>query len=114
MKTIEQIIKEKRPDALLKIDELLEKHGESFEETLIKSNIFEENELLDVFSEFYELPCIKFLFTAPNSMVSVPPSIATATRTSSSVNPFPSFLGDINFIVQLLICFIALPGYFLF
>ncbi len=58
MKTIEQIIKEKRPDALLKIDELLEKHGESFEETLIKSNIFEENELLDVFSEFYELPCI--------------------------------------------------------
>lgn len=58
MKTIEQIIKEKRPDALLKIDDLLEKHGESFEETLIKSDIFEENELLDVFSEFYELPCI--------------------------------------------------------
>jgi len=58
MKTIEQIIKEKRPDALLKIDELLEKHGESFEETLIKSDVFEENELLDVFSEFYELPCV--------------------------------------------------------
>lgn len=56
MKSIQEIISEKNPDALVKIDELLAKNGESAEEALIKSNILEDKDTLEVLSEFYELP----------------------------------------------------------
>ena len=56
MKSIQEIVSEKNPEALVKIDELLAKNEESFEETLIKSNILEDEEILEVLSEFYEFP----------------------------------------------------------
>ena len=56
MKSIQEIVSEKNPDALVKIDELLAKNEESFEETLIKSNVLEDEEILEVLSEFYEFP----------------------------------------------------------
>jgi len=56
MKSIQEIVSERNPDALVKIDELLAKNEDSFEETLIKSNILEDEEILEVLSEFYEFP----------------------------------------------------------
>jgi general secretion pathway protein E len=56
MKSIQEIISEKNPDALVKIDELLQKNGESLEETLLKSEVLSEEQVLEILSEFYELP----------------------------------------------------------
>ena len=56
MKSIQEIIGERNPAALIKIDELLSKNGESLEEVLIKSRVLDEKEVLEVFSEFYEFP----------------------------------------------------------
>lgn len=56
MKSIQEIIGERNPAALTKIDELLAKNGESLEEVLIKSRVLDEKEVLEVLSEFYEFP----------------------------------------------------------
>jgi len=56
MKSIQEIIGERNPAALTKIDELLSKNGESLEEVLIKSRVLDEKEVLEVLSEFYEFP----------------------------------------------------------
>ncbi|MEW6144962.1 MAG: type II secretion system ATPase GspE [Thermodesulfobacteriota bacterium] len=56
MKSIQEIIGERNPAALPKIDELLSKNGESLEEVLIKSRVLDEKEVLEVLSEFYEFP----------------------------------------------------------
>ena len=56
MKSIQEIISEKNPDALVKIDELLQKNGESLEDTLLKSEVLSEEQVLEILSEFYELP----------------------------------------------------------
>lgn len=56
MKSIQEIISERNPDALVRIDELLAKNGESLEEALIKSKILDEEEMLQVLSEFYDFP----------------------------------------------------------
>lgn len=56
MKSIQEIIGERNPAALPKIDELLSKNGESLEEVLIKSRVLDEREVLEVLSEFYEFP----------------------------------------------------------
>ncbi len=56
MKSIQEIIGERNPEALVKIDELLAKNGESLEEALIKSKILDEEETLEVLSEFYDFP----------------------------------------------------------
>lgn len=56
MKSIQEIISEKNPDALLKIDELLQKNDESLEETLLKSEVLSEEQVLEILSEFYEFP----------------------------------------------------------
>ncbi len=56
MKSIQEIIGERNPAALIKIDELLSKNGESLEEVLIKSRVLDEKEVLEVLSEFYEFP----------------------------------------------------------
>ena len=53
MKSIQEIISEKNPDALVKIDELLQKNGESLEEILLKSEVLSEEEVLEVLAEFY-------------------------------------------------------------
>jgi len=58
MKSIQEIISEKNPDALVKIDELLQKNGESLEETLLKSEVLSEEQVLEILSEFYECPYI--------------------------------------------------------
>lgn len=54
MKSIQEIISERNPAAFVKIDELLSKNGESLEEILLKSQLLEEREVLEIFSEFYE------------------------------------------------------------
>jgi len=56
MKSIQEIISEKNPDALVKIDEMLQKNGESLEETLLKSEVLSEEQVLEILSEFYEVP----------------------------------------------------------
>ena len=56
MKSIQEIVGEKNPEALVEIDELLSKNGDSIEETLLKSNILDEEQVLKVLSEFYEFP----------------------------------------------------------
>lgn len=58
MKSIQEIISEKNPEALIKIDEILSKNGESVEEALISSHILDDEEVLDVLSQFYEFPYI--------------------------------------------------------
>ena len=56
MKSIQEIIGERNPAVLQKIDELLSKNGESLEEILIKSRVLDEKEVLEILSEFYEFP----------------------------------------------------------
>ncbi len=56
MKSIQEIIRERKPEALVKIEELVGKNGESLEQNLLKSKVMDDRELLGVLSEFYEFP----------------------------------------------------------
>ncbi len=58
MKSIQEIISERNPEALIKIDEILSKNGESIEEALLNHQVLEEEEVLEVLSQFYEFPYI--------------------------------------------------------
>lgn len=58
MKSLEEIVNRRNPEAWVKIDELLSRNGERFEETLIKSKALSDNEVLEILSDFYEVPCI--------------------------------------------------------
>lgn len=59
MKSLEEILSEKKPEVLSKIDELASKNGESFEEKVLKSDLLDEKEILDIFSEYYQIPHIE-------------------------------------------------------
>ncbi|NIP29881.1 MAG: type II secretion system ATPase GspE [Candidatus Dadabacteria bacterium] len=56
MKTLEEIISDHSSDVLPKIEEIREKSGDTIEEILLKSHLFNDNDTLDIFSEFYEIP----------------------------------------------------------
>ena len=58
MKSIQEIISERKPEALVEIDEFLSKNENSLEEALLKSHVLEEEEVLEVLSQFYEFPYI--------------------------------------------------------
>jgi general secretion pathway protein E len=58
MKSIEEIIIEKNPDAAVKVNELLSRNGERLEETLLKSKLLSDKEVLEALSDFYEVPYI--------------------------------------------------------
>jgi len=58
MKSLEEIINRRNPEAWVKIDELLSRNGERFEETLLKSKVLSDEEVLEVLSDFYEVPYI--------------------------------------------------------
>lgn len=58
MKSLEEIISEKNPDAAVKVNELLSRNGERLEETLLKSKLLSDKEVLEALSDFYEVPYI--------------------------------------------------------
>ncbi len=58
MKRLEEIITERNPAVQGKIDEILSKNGERFEEAFLKSRILSDEESLEVLSEFYGVPHI--------------------------------------------------------
>ncbi len=58
MKSLEEIISERNPDAAVKVSELLSRNGERLEETLLKSNVLSDKEVLEALSDFYEVPYI--------------------------------------------------------
>jgi general secretion pathway protein E len=58
MKSLEEIIIEKNPDAAVKVNELLSRNGERLEETLLKSKLLSDKEVLEALSDFYEVPYI--------------------------------------------------------
>ncbi len=58
MKNIHDIVSEKKPEALQKIDELLSDNDESLEEMLLKTDLLEAEEVLDVLSEYYDIPYV--------------------------------------------------------
>ncbi len=58
MKRLEEIITERNPAVQGKIDEILSKNGERFEEAFLKSRILNDEESLEVLSEFYGVPHI--------------------------------------------------------
>ena len=59
MKTLDQILQESNPDILENFLDLKSKSTESPEEVLIKSNLLNDDTLLSVLSEYYEVPIIK-------------------------------------------------------
>jgi len=58
MKSLEEIIIKKNPAVQDKLSELLSKNGERFEETLLKSKLLSDEEVLAILSEFYGIPHI--------------------------------------------------------
>ncbi len=58
MKSLEEIISQKNPDAALKVNELLSRNGERLEETLLKSKALSDKEVLEALSDFYGVPYI--------------------------------------------------------
>jgi len=58
MKSLEEIIIKKNPAVQDKLSELLSKNGERFEETLLKSKLLSDEEVLVILSEFYGIPHI--------------------------------------------------------
>lgn len=58
MKSIQEIISEKNPEALVKIDEILSKNEETVEEAILNHQVLEDEEVLEVLSQFYEFPYI--------------------------------------------------------
>jgi len=61
MKTIEELVSKNNPEIVEKFDELKLKSEESSEEILIKSKLINEDKLLDILSEFYDVPKIEKL-----------------------------------------------------
>jgi len=59
MKTLDQILQESNPDILENFLDLKSKSTESPEEVLIKSKLLNDDNLLDVLSEYYKVPIIK-------------------------------------------------------
>lgn len=64
MKTLEEIIGERNPEVLNKIDQMTSEGAVQFEEALIKSNLIEGQELLEILSEFYGIPLLSQLSEA--------------------------------------------------
>jgi general secretion pathway protein E len=58
MKSLEEIIVKKNPAVQDRLTELLSKNGERFEETLLKSKLLSDEEVLGILSEFYGIPYI--------------------------------------------------------
>lgn len=58
MKTIDRILQEKNPDIVESFLQMKSKSSESAEEVLIKSNLLDDENLLSVLSEYYELPVL--------------------------------------------------------
>ncbi len=56
MRSLEEIIGERNPEAKIKLDEVKTKNGERFEDIIIKSNLIGDEDVLKIFSEFYEIP----------------------------------------------------------
>ncbi|MGI9554131.1 MAG: type II secretion system ATPase GspE [Thermodesulfobacteriota bacterium] len=59
MKTLDQILQERNPDIIENFQELKSKSSDSPEEVLIKSNLLNDDNLLSVLSEYYEVPVIR-------------------------------------------------------
>jgi len=59
MKTLDQILQESNPDILENFQELKSKSSDSPEEVLIKSDLLNDETLLKVLSEYYEVPVIR-------------------------------------------------------
>jgi general secretion pathway protein E len=47
---------EKNPEARVRIEELTSNFGERLEDAVLKSNLLKDEDMLEVFSEFYEIP----------------------------------------------------------
>jgi general secretion pathway protein E len=58
VRSLEEIIVEKNPEARVRIEELTSNNGERFEDAVLKSNLLKDEDMLEVFSEFYEIPHI--------------------------------------------------------
>lgn len=58
MRTLEEIISQKNPDAAVKLGDLLYKNGERLEETLLKSKVLTDKEVLEALSDFYGVPYV--------------------------------------------------------
>ncbi|HEX9666101.1 MAG TPA: type II secretion system ATPase GspE [Thermodesulfobacteriota bacterium] len=58
VRSLEEIIVEKNPEASVRIEELTSNNGERFEDAVLKSNLLKDEDMLEVFSEFYEIPHI--------------------------------------------------------
>ncbi len=58
MRTLEEILSDRIPEAKVKIEELVDKNGDCFEDIILRSNLLRDEEVLEVFSEFYEIPHI--------------------------------------------------------
>ena len=56
MRSLDEIIGEINPELRVKLDEVKAKNGERFEDVIIKSNLFGGEDVLRIFSEFYEIP----------------------------------------------------------
>lgn len=56
MRSLEEIIGEINPEVRVKLDEVKAKNGERFEDIIIKSNLIGDEDVLKIFSEFYEIP----------------------------------------------------------
>lgn len=56
MRSLEEIIVERNPEARTRLEEIVSKNGERLEELIIKSKILSERETLEVLSEYYEIP----------------------------------------------------------
>jgi len=56
MRSLEEIIGERNPEVKVKLDEVKTKNGERFEDIIIKSNLIGDEDVLKIFSEFYEIP----------------------------------------------------------
>ncbi len=58
VRSLEEIIVEKNPDARIRLEELTSTNGERIEDAVLRSNLLKDEDMLEVFSEFYEIPHI--------------------------------------------------------
>lgn len=61
MKTLEELISKRDPELIEKFEELKSQSDESSEDILIKSKLVDDNKLLEIFSEFYDVPVMNKL-----------------------------------------------------
>ena len=95
MRSLQEIIIERNPELGSRIKDILADNDDSVEQAVIKSNILSDKQILEAFSEYYELPFRVSIFEKeidPELAQLIPIGFAKKTRLSRLIRIIIKFM----------------------